>query len=450
MDIGATIKAQMLGQLIGVLGKTGAGAGPNTGTGAPVSLAQALQSGALKAGSVLQARVLSSGSDGTLTIALGQQQLTARIDGAALPASARQPGALLTLTVAAGAQDGTEPRLSFTSAAPSLSATTTPRAAEKSSAPPLPAAQRQAAISEATAQAAARQGSAAPLFADLAALVARPAGGPLSAQVLSLASALLATRLDGEKPITADALKAALQASGVLHEANSTRSNAPVLDAKALLSLLKAALEPKEATREVFSLRTEPARSDPVRPEPPRTDGPVTAQKAVLASLATEPRAEVITATLAREVTEASDRLRLHQMASLPEAQNKTEAVRQLNMELPVALGQQTAMAGFRVERDRRRRAGSAEAVDSWGVRFAIDADGIGPVHAHLRLQGAAISVSIWAEDAGTHKLFVEALPHLEAALREGALDVHDLMVFSGRPAEAPRRAEGRFLDRSS
>jgi Flagellar hook-length control protein FliK len=441
MDIGAALKAQMLGQLMDVLGKPGAAV-------TPVSLAAALQSGALKAGTPLQARVLSAGADGTLTIALGQQQLTARIDGAALPASARQSGALLTLSVASGAEPGAEPRLSFIAATPPANTPATPRVAETPPAPPSPAAQRQTAISAATVQAAARQGSAAPLFADLAALITRPGGVPLPASVLALASALLATRLDGTQPITGEALKTALQASGLLHEASSARSAAPVLDAKALLTLLKAALEPKGTSPETASSRAEGAR-----PEPPRADGPVTAQKAALPSLATEPRAEVITATLTREVTEASDRLRLHQIASLPEAQPKSDTVpatRQLNLELPIALGQQTTIAGLRVERDRRRRSVSGEALDTWGVRFAIDADGIGPVHAHLRLQGASISVSLWAEDAGTHRLFVEALPHLEAALRESALEVQDLMVFSGRPAEAQRPAEGRLLDRSS
>ncbi len=445
MDIGAALKAQMLGQLMDVLGQPGAAV-------TPVSLATALQSGALPPGTPLQARVLAAGADGTLTLALGRQQLTARIDGAALPANARQPGALLTLTVAAGTATGAEPRLNFLAATPPANTAATLRMAEISTAPPAPAAQRQVTIHEATAQAALRQGSAAPLFADLAALVARPAGAPLSTQVLALASALLATRLDGAQPITAEAVKAALQATGVLHEANMARSAAPVLDAKALLTLLKTALEPKGTSPE-----TPPVRAEAARPEPPRADGPVTAQRAALPSLATEPRAEVITATLAREVTEASDRLRLHQIASLPEAQSKSDTgptTRQLNLELPIALGQQTAMAGLRVERDRRRRAASGDALDSWGVRFAIDAEGIGPVQAHLRLQGASISVSLWAEEADTHRHFVEALPHLEAALREGALEVQDLRVFPGRPAEVQRLAEGgksgRFLDRSS
>ena len=455
MNIATAIKAQLLGQLIDALSK------PAAPLGTQSSLAQALQTGALKTGGTVEARVLSANADGTLTLALGQQQLTARVDGAALPPGARQPGTVLTLNVA-GIEQGAEPRLSFISAAaPTAPARTAPGAALPQQ--PSPAAQRQTAISDAVAQSAARQGSAAPLFADLAALTTRPSGAPLSTAVLALANALLSTRLDGDQPITAEALKLALQATGVLHEANSARSGAPVLDAKALLTLLKAALEPRQtaALRADASRPDAPAarqdltrldltRQDISRAEPPRPDGPVAAHKPSLASLATEPRAEVITAALAREVGEATDRLRLHQLASLPEAQHKTDLARQLNMELPIALGQQTALAGFRVERDRRRRAASGETVDSWGIRFAIDADGIGPVHAHLRLQGTTISVSLWAEDAGTHRLFVDALPRLEAALRDGALDVQDLMVFAGRPSEAPKRAQGTFLDRSS
>jgi hypothetical protein len=71
-------------------------------------------------------------------------------------------------------------------------------------------------------------------------------------------------------------------------------------------------------------------------------------------------------------------------------------------------------------------------------------------VHAHLRLAGRVLNVSLWADDAATQSAFVEALPLLEAALRDAALEVGELSIFGGRPQEAAAPASGHFLDVSS
>ncbi len=170
--------------------------------------------------------------------------------------------------------------------------------------------------------------------------------------------------------------------------------------------------------------------------------------------LDTEAEPTAIAGTLAREADQAVERSRLHQIASLPDARpdlRPGEAVRQhLSFDLPLALGQQTAIAGFRIEREKRGgKHAQGGAIDSWGVRFAIDADGLGPVQAHLRLTGNAVSVSLWAEDTATRQQFLESLPLLEAALAESALDIGELAILAGRPVD-PKPQAGLFLDRSS
>jgi Flagellar hook-length control protein FliK len=450
MDIVAAIQQQMLGVLIDALGKPSASAGQNTN--APVAAPLGLS-----AGETINATVATVKPDGGLVLNIKGQPVQAEIKGSTLPEAARQPGATIQLKVET---TGQTPRLAFIAAeAPTAtsvqtSATAAPfthaqsvritNPAQASLAPPPDPVT--AAVNRATTEAAAKQGSAAPLYADLAALVLRPEA-TLPRPIVALAQAILASRLDGDRPVTAGDLKQAIAQTGIAHEASLARGEPAVLDAKTLLTTLRDLV------------RNDAPRFTPPTPdtEPPRRDGAVLAQKATVPLLATETDPKVITTTLAREADQAVERLKLHQIASLPEPRiNDPARVQQLSFELPIALGHQTAMAGFRIEREKRRaKEANGQPVDIWGVRFAIDADVLGPVHAHVRLSGLTISVSLWAEDTLTHRAFVAAIPMLEAALSDNALEIGDLMVFPGRPADPKRAAQGQtlqghFLDRSS
>ncbi len=451
MDIVAAIQQQMLGVLIEALGKPSASTGQSTNTpaGAPIDLS---------AGETITARVAAVKPDGSLVLTIKGQTVQAEIKGSILPEAARQPGATIQLRVETAGQT---PHLAFlavdaqtarpvqtpSSPVPLIPVQSVrianPALAAPLAPPPDPVA---AAVTRATTEAAARQGSAAPLYADLAALASRPEAA-LPRPIVALAQAILASRLDGDRPVTAVDLKQAIAQTGIAHEASLARGDPAVLDAKTLLTTLRDLLR-NDAPR--FTTPSPDA-------EPPRRDGAVLAQRATTPLLAVETDPKVITTTLAREVDQAVERLKLHQIASLPEQRVSDPArVQQLSFELPVAFGQQTAMAGFRIEREKRRaKEANGQPIDIWGVRFAIDADLLGPVHAHVRLAGQTISVTLWAEDAATHGAFVAAIPMLEAALADNALEIGELMVFPGRPAEQKRTSrghslQGHFLDRSS
>ncbi len=189
--------------------------------------------------------------------------------------------------------------------------------------------------------------------------------------------------------------------------------------------------------------------------EPPHRDGGPAAIRPAMPRLEAGAEPQAISTLLSREADQAIERTKLHQLASLPDIRpdlRPAEAARQhLSFDLPLALGQQTAIAGFRIEREKRggKQEREGGAIDSWGVRFAIDADSLGPVQAHLRLTGNTVSVSLWAEDTETRQRFLESLPMLEAALADSALDIGELAILGGRPAEAKPPA-GLFLDRAS
>ncbi|MCA3565702.1 MAG: flagellar hook-length control protein FliK [Methylocystis sp.] len=469
----AAIKQQMLAVLIEAVGK------PSTASGQAQTVPAPTPAQPLAIGETVTATVIAARPNGDLVLSMKGQAVLAAVSGSALPPAAQVPGAMIRLKVETAGQT---PRLAMLDAQPppATAASTAPPAQPAPPAPlarpvpPAPPAQPAAApaakaalqsepvlriiapradaislperlsavIARTTAEAAGRQGSAAPLYANLAELTARP-DAPLPRPVAVLAEAILSQRIDGERPVTANQIRQAVAQSGLLQESATARGGPPPLDAKALLSTLKELLR-------ADALRFVPAAPDA---EPPRYDSPVTAQKAVAASLAGEKDPALIAGTLAREADQATERVKLHQIASLPDprpAPGEPARPQQLSFEIPIAFAQQTAMAGFRIEREKRRKAESGQPIDIWGVRFAIDAEGIGPVHAHVRLAGQTVSVSLWAEDKATYGAFLAAVPMLEAALAESALDIGDVAVFAGRPAETRRAEAGRFLDRST
>ena len=465
MSISAAIKTQLLGVLLDALATPVA-----SGQSAYGQKAAGTGLANLGTNETLTATVQGVKPDGRLILTIKGQTIEADVKDTLLPETARLPGARLQLRVETL---GETLRLAFvglasspgltnssgvaqlasgpspagqnpaTPALESLAGLTTVRIVNGTAAPQLsstaaPVNPVTVIISRATVEAASRQGSAAPLYADLAALANRT-DAPLPRPIATIVQTLLANRLDGEASITAADLKQAIARSGVFQEPNA-------LDAKALLTALRDTLRGDSIRNPAL-----PASDS----EPPRRDGAVAAQRPVAALLAREADPQIISSTIAREADRAVERLTLHQIASLPDPQKPltSEGARpqQLSFELPIALAQQqTALAGFRIEREKRRTKEANQSVDVWGVRFAIDADVLGPVHAHLRLAGPRISVSLWAEDATTHAAFVASIPLLEATLAENALEIGEVRVFPGRPAEPRPAMSGHFLDRRS
>jgi Flagellar hook-length control protein FliK len=454
MSIASNLKAQLVGQLIAALGN-----------GVRLSTADAQKAAAaalaeLQAGQSIIATVTGNAQNGKLPLLVNGEPLLANLQGAALPPGALRPGAQLQLKVETA---GTTPKLAFqaletgtnnspqvarslTAVSPQISVAEARIVTLQNSAPlalTLPAASPlQQAIALAASDSATRQGSAAPLYANLAAMLAKPDNG-LPQAIMRIATALLNNRLNGEAAVSANDVKQAIKGSGIFQEPQAIRPELQPLDAKALLLALR------EALRSNGALHTS---KTPGNQEPPRRDGPVSAHKIAASSLKDETNTNTIISTLARESDQAVERVKLHQLASLPERLIAPEQPqnRQFNFEIPIALGQQTAMAGFRIEQEKKRNAKPGEPTDVWGIRFAIDADVIGPVHAHLRLAGPTISVSLWAEEPATHRFFVQAMPMLEAALAENALEIGELIAFPGKPAEARLTSAGHFLDKRS
>src|SRR6202007_1796681 len=89
----------------------------------------------------------------------------------------------------------------------------------------------------------------------------------------------------------------------------------------------------------------------------------------------------------------------LLQVASLPEAAGGTHAVErsaQWAFEIPFAMGQGSSIAQFEISCD-----GHASGVDgsfTWRVRFSLNLEPMGPIHALIAVTGDRAAVTLWAE----------------------------------------------------
>lgn len=296
-----------------------------------------------------------------------------------------------------------------------------------------------------TAQASAlRQDSVGTLLASLSGL-----GGKLTAMPEPVARAglqLLAARvnLDG-KPLDGAALKDALLRSGSMLENGLQKGAVPAAqqgDMKASLLALRGALQGwlgKDASASLRSLRRP---SPPVRGSIPRADPPSPSQMAPGASPKEAAR------MLLAQTESALSRIRLTQIASLPEsAARATPDARpagEWHFELPLAWGGEMSMAQFRISRDGGSHRADQER--DWQMRFAINFRELGEVSAHASLRGKRLGVMIWAEREETAKALDGLLPELEASLSARGIEPGALRVKNGVP-ESPAQRAGQFMD---
>jgi hypothetical protein len=114
-----------------------------------------------------------------------------------------------------------------------------------------------------------------------------------------------------------------------------------------------------------------------------------------------------------------------------------------------MATPQGTAVVPFEVSRD-----GDAAAAEqqgrAWRVRFSLDLEPIGPVHALVTLVGERVSVTLSAERRVTASQLNDNAALLSDALRAAELDPGELAFRVGAPRAAKPVAPGQFMDRAS
>ncbi len=304
-----------------------------------------------------------------------------------------------------------------------------------------------------------RQESHARLFATVAALLERP----LPPSVKAAALALQGLRLPTDGTLAAPRLEAAIRGSGVFLEntlARAGRTAAPPQDLKAaVLALRQAVAAWPEASRvppagNGASIPVQPPSSQ-LRARPPlRGSLPVGQAPQDAGDIRAISDTEVAH-LLSRETEAALARIELSQFASL-EAQAEgslpmpAQAERQWTFELPLALGNQTAVAQFQLVREWDGAVTVAtEGERAWRVRFSVASMPEGPIDAQIVLRAGRVAVTLWAEREGTASTLNHELPELVAALEEAALVLNSVQVRHGRPV-APALPTGQLVDSRS
>jgi hypothetical protein len=312
-----------------------------------------------------------------------------------------------------------------------------------------PAAAAANTLAEAVQVAAARQGGLAPLLADLEQAAN---GGALPPSVAAAAARVLDLRapLDG---LDAAAVRQALARSGLFLEAgfaaqSSGAAGMAGMDMKAALLVLR------QVMKSWFD--GEPAPGSPPAlpasaPPPPYRGAPPSAQPAVPPSLPTHAPSGAIAQRLLADTDAALARQTLLQVASLPETAAGSLKVAQRGaqwaFEIPLATGPGSAIAQFEISRDGQGAAPDGPSV--WRVRFSLNVEPMGPVHALIAVTGDRAAVTLWAEREASAARLRAGAGELAEALRGAALAPGDIQFRVGTPA-APPPAAGRFLDRAS
>jgi Flagellar hook-length control protein FliK len=337
----------------------------------------------------------------------------------------------------------------FEASAVEIAVTGTPAApVPQTASPSLPAAAET--LAEAVQVAAARQGGLAPLLADLEQAAN---SGALPPSVAAAAARVLDLRVP-LAGLDAAALRQALARSGLFLEAGlaaALPTGTPDMagtDLKAALLVLRQVMKSWFDGEPAPGFRPAPPAS---APPPPYRGAPPSAQPAVPPSLSAHAPLAAMAQRLLADTDAALARQTLLQVASLPDAAagslKAAQRAAQWAFEIPLTTGQGSAIAQFEISRDGQGAATDGPSV--WRVRFSLNVEPMGPVHALIAVTGDRAAVTLWAEREASAARLRAGAGQLAEALRGAALAPGDIQFRVGTPA-APPPAAGRFLDRAS
>lgn len=442
-----------------------------------------------KAGETFSAQVLGKGENGLTLLSFGGRQvpvnlpnpppvgsvLTLQIKNTAQgmqlvlldtrPADANQAAPRTAVPLQPGGQNspgaapGADPSHSKSAASQGA------RIAESALGPSRPAAQTGVAAAfaqlppvavQAAMAAMANQNSAAALFANLFKLGDKTRDLPKP--VRHALEALSAQPIKAERPPSGPALAQKLLNSGILLEAKlAHKANQPPLSTAADPAGLKPGEDLKGLLLQLErSLRDWLGSAAPKSPQhqapPPHRGTPPRASPLAgpMPDLGPEDKAQAL--RLLAQAGEALSRLRLLQIASLPDpgspAHHGAVHKAEWHMELPILFGPQAGMVHFLLEREEGHGAGSSpHDPKHWRVRLALEAGTLGPVSADIRLGGGQLGITLWAERPEVAKYLSLRLEELRTEFEEGGLPPASIHIR--RPTSAPAQSSeaGHFVD---
>jgi len=319
---------------------------------------------------------------------------------------------------------------------------------QATSANPAPAAQIAGALQQPLAE---QQAGLASLFAQVGSLMSAQGAGAVSLPepVVKAMQQILGLRLNLSSATSADDLQLAVRQSGQFREAQLTlpsRGAGGQPDLKSALLSFKSLLQQLGVRSEISRPAGQPAA--PSRHHAPQGQAPQSASGYWAGAAPQNLRA------LMKETDAALARLRLTQLSNTglardggaPQAASKPM---DLVLELPLALGQETAVMQLQIGRDSPGTQAEQDGEPAWRLRFALDLTATGPLEAAISLRGGGTYASLWVDRKDTYDSLKSVRETMEAAFADAGLDLQELRLIRGLP---PKTAAyyGAMVDRQS
>jgi hypothetical protein len=312
---------------------------------------------------------------------------------------------------------------------------------------PEPAAQVAGALQKPLAE---QQAGLTSLFAQVGSLMSAQGAGnvALPDAVVKAMQQILGLRLNLSGGASAGDLQQAVSQSGQFREAQLAlpgSGTGAVPDLKSALLSFKSLLQQMGARPEITRPAGQPAA--PSRHAAPQGQ----AQQAASGYWAGAAPQNL--QALLKETDAALARLRLTQLSNTGLARDSapqaTAKPMDLVLELPLAIGQETAVMQMQIGRDGAGNQTGDEAEPAWRLRFALDLTATGPLEAAISLRGGGTYASLWVDRKDTFDNLNAVRETMEAAFADAGLDLQELRLIRGLP---PRTAAyyGNRIDRQS
>lgn len=409
----------------------------------------------LQPGQLVTAQVANPAPNGQWQITIGNQQFSAPPlpgnppAGTILQFQVQSAGAEPRLILVGQGQSGGPPKPVISVPSAPSTAGAPAHSTSPSSPPPIGApitsASMQQTIMQTASTSVVRQDSVGTLLANLASLPGKSVELPTS--VVAAARQLFVGQVVlGDSAPQAEFLRDAVGKSGVFFEtmmAQAQPGAAPQGDMKAMLLLLRSVLGNWLVGEEQLP---PPSR----RPSPPIRGGTPRSPSQNQPGLPEGANPREIGRHLLAQTDSALSRIRLFQLASLPDAAgraNPASAPQEWNFELPFMLGTEMSVAQFQISRDADPDGDADER--GWQMVFSVNFSRIGEVGAKVSFRGRKTGVMMWAENEETTAVLEEMLPELVMGLQVRGLEPGSVRVRHGAPEARPSRS-GEFVDSMS
>ena len=264
---------------------------------------------------------------------------------------------------------------------------------------------------------------------------------------------------DGDRPIAAGAAAIAPVpgANAALAAAAGRDDGIAVLLAAVVKGLEAAgsltASRPSEMGEAAAALAAIGPERD-LRPPPPRRGQAPRGQAALSAETIGEDGVEGLGRQALERTEGALSRIVLEQFAALDRRNDdgtpgvEARATREWMVEMPIATADGTGVVQMTVERDGGRARSVDAARTGWRVRFSMDVEPLGPIHAQIGLSGEKLAIGLWAERPDAAARLGGDVGRLQGALEAAAIPVESIHLATGRPSTGgPSPTAGRFVD---